>query len=159
MASDKIHEGVAAPDFEFENDSGEIVRLGELKGKPVVVYFYPRDDTSGCTRQAVEFTQLIDSFSSLDVKIIGVSPDTAASHEKFKAKHNLKLQLAADTEKIAAQAYGVWVSKSMYGRQYMGVERSTFLIGPDGTIARIWRKVRVPGHAERVLEAVQSLSR
>lgn len=159
MASDKIHEGVAAPDFEFENDRGEIIRLGDLKGKPVVVYFYPRDDTSGCTRQAVEFTQLIDSFSSLDVKIIGVSPDTAASHEKFKAKHNLKLQLAADTKKIAAQAYGVWVSKSMYGRQYMGVERSTFLIGADGTIARIWRKVRVPGHAERVLEAVQSLSR
>ena len=159
MASDKIHEGVAAPDFEFENDRREIIRLGDLKGKPVVVYFYPRDNTSGCTRQAVEFTQLIDSFSSLDVKIIGVSPDTAASHEKFKAKHNLKLQLAADTEKIAAQAYGVWVSKSMYGRQYMGVERSTFLIGADGTIARIWRKVRVPGHAERVLEAVQSLSR
>ena len=159
MAGDPLQEGNAAPDFEFENDRGEIVPLSDLKGKPVVVYFYPKDDTSGCTKQAIEFTQLIDDFSSLGVEIIGVSPDTAASHEKFKGKHNLKVQLAADTEKSAAQAYGVWVSKNMYGRQYMGVERSTFLIGADGTIDRIWRKVRVPGHAAEVLETVQSLSR
>lgn len=159
MSEDLIREGAAAPDFEIENDGGEIIRLGDLKGKPVIVYFYPKDDTSGCTRQAITFTQLIDRFSSLGVKIIGVSPDTAESHEKFKAKHNLKIQLAADTEKTAAQAYGVWVSKSMYGRKYMGVERSTFLIGADGTVGRIWRKVRVPGHAKEVLEAIQSLSR
>lgn len=158
MAGDMIREGVAAPDFEFEDSGGKIARLGDLKGGPVVVYFYPRDDTSGCTRQAIEFTQLMEVFSSLGAKIIGVSPDTAASHNKFKAKHSLKLQLAADTDKTAARAYGVWVSKNMYGRQYMGVERSTFLIGADGTIARIWRKVKVPGHAEEVLEAVQSLS-
>ena len=158
MAHNMVHEGGAAPEFEFEDSSGKIIRLSDLKGKPVVVYFYPRDDTSGCTRQAIEFTQMINDFYSLGAKIIGVSPDTAASHEKFKAKHNLKVQLAADTEKSVAQAYGVWVSKSMYGRKYMGVERSTFLIDADGAIARIWRKVRVPGHVEKVLEAVQQLS-
>ena len=153
-----VSEGDTAPDFELESERGEIIRLSDLKGKPVVVYFYPKDDTSGCTKQAIAFTELNASFSGLGVKIIGISPDTAASHEKFKAKYKLNVQLASDTEKTAARAYGVWVKKSMYGRQYMGVERSSFLIGADGNIARVWRKVRVPGHAEQVLEAVQSLN-
>ena len=153
-----VSEGDTAPDFELESDSGQIIRLSDVKGKPVVVYFYPKDDTSGCTREAIAFSELNASFSSHGVKIIGISPDTAASHEKFKAKHKLNVQLAADTEKTAAQAYGVWVQKNMYGRKYMGVERCTFLIGADANIARVWRKVRVPGHAEEVLEAVQSVT-
>jgi len=122
-----VSEGDTAPNFELESDSGQIIRLSDEKGKPVIVYFYPKDDTSGCTREAIAFSELNASFSSLGVKIIGISPDTAASHEKFKAKHKLNVQLAADTEKTAAQAYGVWVQKSMYGRKYMGVERWTFL--------------------------------
>jgi len=153
-----LNEGDSAPDFELESDGGGIIRLCDLKGKPVVVYFYPKDDTSGCTKQAIAFTEHAGEFSNIGASIIGISPDTAASHDKFKAKYNLGVQLAADTEKVVAQAYGVWVSKSMYGRKYMGVERSTFLVGADGKITRIWRKVKVPGHVEEVLEAVQSLS-
>lgn len=153
-----IGEGDKAPDFELESDGGDTIRLSNFKGRPVVVYFYPKDDTSGCTREAIDFTGLAGDFASLGARIVGISPDSAASHGKFKAKHGLAVELAADTEKAAAQAYGVWVSKSMYGRQYMGVERSTFLVRADGTIARIWRKVRVPGHAEEVLKAVQTLS-
>ncbi len=153
-----LSQGDTAPEFELEGDGGGVIRLGDLKGKPVVVYFYPRDDTSGCTREAIEFTELKAGFSSLGVKIIGISPDTAARHDKFKVKHKLNIQLAADTEKTTARGYGVWVEKSMYGRQYMGVERSTFLIDAEGKISRIWRKVRVAGHAKEVLEAVQSLN-
>ncbi len=153
-----LNEGDSAPDFELESDGGGIIRLCDLKGKPVVVYFYPKDDTSGCTKQAIAFTEHAGEFSNIGASIIGISPDTTASHDKFKAKYNLGVQLAADTEKVVAQAYGVWVSKSMYGRKYMGVESSTFLVGTDGKITRIWRKVKVPGHVEEVLEAVQSLS-
>ena len=152
-----LREGDSAPDFELESDGGGIIRLGDLKGKPVVIYFYPKDDTSGCTKEAIAFTGLSSEFSKLSAHIIGISPDSAASHDKFKAKHNLGVQLAADTEKVTVQAYGVWVSKSMYGRKYMGVERSTFLVDGDGKITRIWRKVKVPGHAEEVLDVVQSL--
>lgn len=152
-----LGEGDTAPDFVLESDDGGTIRLSDLKGHPAVVYFYPKDDTSGCTKEAIAFTGLADEFSKLGAPIIGISPDSAASHQKFKAKHNLSIQLAADTEKAAAQAYGVWVSKSMYGRQYMGVERSTFLIDADGKIARIWRKVKVPGHAEDVIKELQSL--
>lgn len=153
-----LGEGDRAPDFELESDGGGTIRLSDLKGRPVVIYFYPKDDTSGCTREAIDFTGLAGAFASLGARIVGISPDSAASHDKFKSKHGLAVELAADTEKVAAQAYGVWVSKSMYGRQYMGVERSTFLVRADGTIARIWRKVRVPGHAEEVFKAVQTLS-
>lgn len=153
-----LSEGDTAPDFELESDGGGIIRLRDLKGKPVVVYFYPKDDTSGCTKQAIAFTEHAGHFSKLGARIIGISPDTAASHDKFKAKYNLGVQLAADPDKAAAQAYGVWVSKNMYGRKYMGVERSTFLVGVDGKITRIWRKVKVPGHVKEVLEAVQLLS-
>ncbi len=153
-----LNEGDAAPDFELESDGGGLIRLRDLKGKPVVVYFYPKDDTSGCTKQAIAFTEKAPQFSSAGTRIIGISPDTVASHDKFKSKHKLGIQLAADTEKVVAQAYGVWVEKSMYGRKYMGVERSTFLVDENGKVARIWRKVRVPGHVEEVLEVVQSLS-
>lgn len=153
-----LSQGDTAPDFELEEAGGEIIRLRDLKGKPVVIYFYPKDGTNGCTREAIAFTELNASFTRLGVKIIGISPDTAARHDKFKAKHKLNIQLAADTEKTTARGYGVWVKKNMYGRQYMGVERSTFLIGADGRVAQVWRKVRVPGHAKEVLLSVQLLS-
>jgi len=150
--------GDKAPDFELESDSGEIIRLSALKGKPVIVYFYPKDDTSGCTKQAIAFTEKSPEFAKLGVHTIGVSPDSAAAHVKFKTKHKLSIQLAADTQKTACEAYGVWKEKSMYGRKYMGVERSTFLIDASGKVAHVWRKVRVPGHVDEVLETVQSLS-
>jgi peroxiredoxin Q/BCP len=153
-----LSEGDIAPEFELESDGGGIIRLRDLKGKPVVIYFYPKDDTSGCTKQAIAFTELAGQFSKLGVSIIGISPDTVESHDKFKAKHNLGVQLAADTEKAVANAYGIWVEKSMYGRKYMGVERSTFLMDENGKIVQIWRKVRVPGHVEDILQAIQSLS-
>jgi peroxiredoxin Q/BCP len=149
--------GDVAPNFELEGDGGNKVSLSALKGKPVVVYFYPKDDTPGCTKEAIAFTEQSDAFAKLGVTIIGLSPDTAAKHDKFIAKHNLAIRLGADTEKEAAEAYGVWVEKSMYGKKYMGVERSTFLVGPDGKIAQIWRKVKVPAHADAVLEAAQAL--
>lgn len=152
-----LAEGDNAPDFELETDGGGSIRLSDLRGNPAVLYFYPKDDTSGCTKEAIAFSQLADKFATAGAHVIGISPDSAASHDKFKAKHNLSVQLAADTEKAVAQAYGVWVSKTMYGRQYMGVERSTFLIGADGKIARVWRKVKVPGHTEDVLKEVQEL--
>lgn len=153
-----LNTGDNAPEIELESDSGEIIRLSALKGKRVIVYFYPKDDTSGCTKQAIAFTEKSPEFSKLGVHIIGVSPDDVASHVKFKSKHNLNIQLAADTQKTACEAYGVWKEKSMYGRKYMGVERSTFLIDAAGKIAHVWRKVRVPGHVDEVLETVQSLS-
>ena len=153
-----LNTGDNAPEIELESDSGEIIRLSALKGKRVIVYFYPKDDTSGCTKQAIAFTEKGPEFSKLGVHIIGVSPDDVASHVKFKSKHNLNIQLAADTQKTACEAYGVWKEKSMYGRNYMGVERSTFLIDAAGKIAHVWRKVRVPGHVDEVLETVQSLS-
>lgn len=152
-----VEEGQAAPDFELATDNGEIVKLSQLQGRKVVVYFYPKDDTSGCTKEAIAYSELADRFTSIDVEVIGISPDSVASHQKFKAKHGLNIRLAADEEKAAAEAYGVWVEKKMYGRTFLGVERSTFLIGPDGAIAKVWRKVKVPGHAEAVLETANSL--
>jgi peroxiredoxin Q/BCP len=149
--------GDVAPDFELEGDGGNKVSLSALKGKPVVVYFYPKDDTPGCTKEAIAFTEQSDAFAKLGVTIIGLSPDTAAKHDKFIAKHNLAIRLGADTEKEVAEAYGVWVEKSMYGKKYMGMERTTFLVGADGKIAEIWRKVKVPGHADAVLEAARAL--
>lgn len=154
-----LDEGVKAPGFKLPDEEGKVLDLGKFKGKAVVVYFYPKDDTSGCTAEAKDFSCLADDFAAAGAEIIGVSPDSARSHAKFKAKHELSVRLAADEEKIAAQAYGVWVEKSMYGRKYMGVERSTFLIGKDGKISRIWRKVKVPGHAEEVLGAVKDLKK
>lgn len=152
------NEGDKAPDFTLETDGGGSVSLEACKGKPVVLYFYPKDDTSGCTKEAIAFSGLAAEFNALDAPVIGVSPDSVASHDKFKAKHGLSVVLGADTEKTVAEAYGVWVEKNMYGRKYMGVERATFLIDGKGNIARAWRKVKVPGHAEEVLEAIKELN-
>ena len=149
--------GDSAPDFDLDGNGGERVALGALKGKPVVVYFYPKDDTPGCTKEAIAFTALMGEFNTLGVTVIGMSPDTAAKHDKFTAKHSLDVRLGADVETKTAAAYGVWVEKNMYGKKYMGVERSTFLVDADGKIAQIWRKVKVPGHAEAVLDAARAL--
>ena len=154
-----LDEGVKAPGFKLIDDTGKPLELGKFKRKPVVVYFYPKDDTSGCTAEAKDFSCMSDAFAAAGAQVIGISPDSAASHAKFKTKHGLSVILGADEDKAAAEAYGVWVEKSMYGKKYMGVERSTFLIGKDGKIARIWREVKVPGHAEEVLEAVKALKK
>lgn len=152
----ELKEGDPAPDFALAGDGGG-ASLKALKGKAIVLYFYPKDDTSGCTAEAIAFSALKAEFAAAGATVIGVSPDTAASHEKFKAKHKLAVQLAADPERSAIEAYGVWQEKSMYGRKYFGVERSTFLIDRNGKIAKIWRKVKVPGHAEAALAAVKAL--
>jgi thioredoxin-dependent peroxiredoxin len=152
----ELKEGDPAPDFALPTDGGGRTRLADLTGKPVVLYFYPKDDTSGCTAEAIAFSGLKPKFDQAESVVIGVSPDSAASHDRFKTKHNLTVSLAADPERSAIEAYGVWKEKSMYGRKYFGVERSTFLIGRDGRIARIWRKVKVPKHAEEVL-AIRAL--
>jgi len=149
--------GMEAPDFDLAADGGERIALSGLRGKPVVVYFYPKDDTPGCTKEAIAFSGLQNEFSALGATIVGISPDTAEKHDKFKAKHDLSVRLGADTETETAQAYGVWVEKNMYGKKYMGVERSTFLVDGEGKIAQIWRKVKVPGHAEAVLAAIKDL--
>jgi thioredoxin-dependent peroxiredoxin len=152
-------DGDKAPDFELAADTGEALKLSKLKGKPVVLYFYPKDDTSGCTAEAKDFSRLAADFRKAGVEVIGVSPDSVESHAKFRKKHALSVRLAADADKAVANAYGVWVEKSMYGRKYMGVERSTFLIDKAGRIAKSWRKVKVPGHAEEVLGAAKALPR
>ena len=153
----EVSEGTQAPDFDLPGDGGESIRLSELRGKTVVLYFYPKDDTSGCTKEAIEFTDLAADFKKAGAIVIGVSPDPATRHDKFKAKYDLAVRLASDEDKSTLQAYGVWTEKSMYGRTYMGVERSTFLIDGTGTVRKVWRKVRVAGHAKEVLAAVQAL--
>jgi peroxiredoxin Q/BCP len=152
-----IEDGDKAPDFELPTDGGETLELSRLRGKPAVLYFYPKDDTSGCTAEAKDFTRLAPDFRKAGVEVIGVSPDSVESHAKFRKKYDLAVRLAADADKAVASAYGVWVEKSMYGRKYMGVERSTFLIDGKGRIAKSWRKVKVPGHAEEVLAAAKAL--
>jgi peroxiredoxin Q/BCP len=149
--------GDTAPSFDLESDGGGRVSLETLKGNPVVVYFYPKDNTPGCTKEAIAFSELIEDFNKLGITIIGVSPDSAKKHDNFIAKHSLAVRLGADTDTATAEAYGVWVEKSMYGKKYMGVERATFLVDKSGKIAQIWRKVKVPGHAEAVLEAARAL--
>jgi peroxiredoxin Q/BCP len=154
-----VDDGDKAPSFAMATGSGDTVKLAALKGKPVVLYFYPKDDTSGCTLEAKDFSRLAPEFRKAGAEVIGVSPDSVESHQKFSKKHDLAVHLAADTDKAVANAYGVWAEKSMYGRKYMGVERSTFLIGKDGRIAKSWRKVKVPGHAEEVLSALKALGK
>jgi peroxiredoxin Q/BCP len=149
--------GDMAPDFVLPRDGGGTISLKDLRGKPVVLYFYPQDDTTGCTKEAVAFSQLLPEFRKAGAAVVGLSPDSAKKHDKFKAKHGLVIDLAADEERKVIDAYHLWVEKQMYGRAYMGVERATFLIDKDGRIARVWRKVRVKGHAEAVLEAVRAL--
>jgi thioredoxin-dependent peroxiredoxin len=153
----KLGPGNKAPEFELSDDAGAKVSLASFDGKKIVLYFYPKDDTSGCTKEAIDFNGLRGEFKKAGAAILGVSPDSVASHAKFKAKHKLDFALAADETKAILEAYGVWVEKSMYGRKYMGVERTTFLIGKDGQIATVWNKVKVPGHAEAVLAAAKAL--
>lgn len=156
MSSEAIV-GKHAPDFTLPADDGAGITLSSFKGKPVVIYFYPKDDTSGCTKEAQEFSALAAEFETAGASVIGISPDSTKSHGKFRDKYSLSVRLASDEDKVAAEAYGVWVEKSMYGRKYMGIERSTFLIDANGNIAREWRKVKVPGHAAEVLGAVKAL--
>ena len=147
--------GMPAPDVTLPRDGGEIVTLSDIKG-PVVLYFYPKDDTPGCTKEAIGFTQELEGFAASGATILGISKDTVAKHEKFIAKHDLKIALLSDAENDVCERFGTWVEKQMYGKTYMGIERATFLIA-DGKIARIWRKVKVPGHVDAVLEAVRAL--
>ncbi|HMB47045.1 MAG TPA: peroxiredoxin [Afifellaceae bacterium] len=148
--------GDTAPAIDLPADGGGHFKLSDHKGKLVVAFFYPKDDTSGCTAEAIDFTAHRGDFDAAGAVLVGISPDAVTKHDKFKAKHSLNVTLAADESKETLEAYGVWVEKSMYGRKYMGVERSTFLIGKDGKIAQAWRKVKVPGHVRSVLEAVKA---
>ncbi len=148
---------MAAPDFTLQTGDGTPISLGVLRGAPVIVYFYPKDDTSGCTLEAQQFTEQKHELRKLGATVVGISPDDCASHRKFSEKYGLDVVLAADEDHAVADAYGVWAEKSMYGKTYMGIERSTFLIGKDGRIVRSWRKVKVPGHVEEVLGALKDL--
>jgi thioredoxin-dependent peroxiredoxin len=150
--------GDKAPDFTLPSDGGGKVSLKALKGKSVVLYFYPKDDTSGCTAEACAFRDTLPDFSKVKAVVIGISRDSVASHDKFKTKYSLPFPLVSDEDGKVCEAYGTWVEKSMYGRKYMGIERATFLIDGKGLIRGIWRKVKVPGHAEEVLEAAQGLA-
>lgn len=149
--------GDKAPDFTMPTDGGGSVSLSELKGKPVVLYFYPKDDTPGCTKEAIAFSEQLKDFDKAGAVIVGTSADPVAKHDKFKAKHGLNIMLASDEDTKVCEAYGVWVEKNMYGKKYMGIERATYLIDPKGNVAQVWRKVKVPGHSDAVLEAVRAL--
>ncbi|MBT8459481.1 MAG: thioredoxin-dependent thiol peroxidase [Litoreibacter sp.] len=148
--------GELAPDFTLPRDGGSDITLSDLRPNRVVLYFYPRDDTSGCTKEALAFTEKQAEFRAAGVEVIGVSKDTVAKHDKFRDKHGLGIILASDADSDVCEKYGVWKEKNMYGKTYMGIERSTFLINGDGTIEQEWRKVRVPGHVDAVLEAVRA---
>lgn len=150
--------GDTAPDFRMPASGGRSVSLEDMKGRAFVLYFYPKADTSGCTREACGFQEALPQFAGLGAEVIGVSPDRMAPIEKFAAKYGLQFPLASDEDHRVAEAYGVWVRKSMYGRTYMGMERTTFLIGADGRIGRIWRKVKPEGHAAQVAEAAKALA-
>jgi peroxiredoxin Q/BCP len=152
-----IEPGTKAPDFTLPTDGGGTVSLAKLKGKRVILYFYPKDDTSGCTAEACGFRDSVANFRKADAAVIGVSRDSAASHDKFKKKYELPFTLASDTEGKVTEEYGVWVEKSMYGRKYMGIERATFLIDEKGVVRRVWHKVKVPGHVDEVLAALKEL--
>ena len=153
-----LAQGEHAPDFTLPGSGGKTLALAEQAGHKIVLYFYPKDDTSGCTLEAQAFNARLADFTAADTVVIGVSPDPVKSHDKFAAKHDLAFPLVSDESKAMLEAYGVWVEKSMYGRKYMGVERTTMLIDRGGRIARIWPKVKVPGHAEDVLEAARALA-
>jgi len=146
-----------APDFTLPRDGGETVTLSALRPGAVVLFFYPRDDTSGCTKEATAFTERASDFEALGVTVLGISKDSIASHEKFRDKHGLTVPLLSDAEAETCEAYGVWKEKNMYGKKFMGIERSTFLIDGAGRIVREWRKVKVPGHVDAVLEAAREL--
>ena len=149
--------GDKAPSFKITTDEGETISPSSLKGSPYVVYFYPKDDTSGCTKEAIAFTGQLKKFEKAGVRVIGVSKDSLESHAKFRKKHGLKLTLGSDPDIKMAQDWGVWGEKTLYGRKYMGMERATFLVNAKGVIAQAWRKMKVPGHVEAVLEASKAL--
>lgn len=153
-----LTEGALAPDFTLPRDGGGTVSLSDFKGNPVVLFFYPKDDTSSCTTESIAFSGLLDAFFEVGAVVIGMSPDSVKKHDKFAKKYDLSVILASDEDLTVLNSYGVWVEKSMYGRKYMGVERTTLLIGPDGVIRRVWPKVKVAGHAEEVLAATQNLA-
>ena len=150
-----VEVGKRAPDFTLATDGGGELALKSLRGRNVVLYFYPKDDTSGCTQEACDFRDAAAQIAKAGATVVGVSPDSVQRHDKFKAKYDLPFALAADIEHKVAEAYGVWIEKSMYGRKYMGIDRSTFLIDSHGRIAHLWRKVKVPGHVEEVLGALR----
>ena len=152
-----VEEGKKAPDFTAPTDGGGKVKLSDLRGRPVILYFYPKDNTSGCTRQACDFRDSLAAFNKSKAQVIGISRDSAKSHDGFKKKFGLNFPLVADEDGKVCEKYGTWVEKSLYGRKYMGIERATFLIDGTGTVRRIWRKVKVPGHIAEVLVAAQSL--
>lgn len=152
MSPKELNIGDKAPSFTADSDTGETFSLKDFNGKKFVLYFYPKDDTSGCTKEACSFTENIKAFDKLGVTVLGVSKDNLESHAKFRKKYDLKFPLLSDEDGKICEAYGTWVEKSMYGRKYMGIDRATFIINEDGKIAHIWRKVRVPGHIEEVLE-------
>ncbi|WFE76266.1 thioredoxin-dependent thiol peroxidase [Roseinatronobacter sp. S2] len=152
-----LEQGDTAPDFTLPRDGGGELTLSALQPAKVVLYFYPRDDTPGCTTEALEFTALGAEFKAAGAQVVGVSKDTVAKHDKFITKHDLGVALVSDADSDVCERYGVWVEKNMYGKVSMGIERATFLIGGDGRIAQVWRKVKAKGHAEDVLEAVRNL--
>jgi peroxiredoxin Q/BCP len=154
---DWIEEGAAAPDFKLQDDQGKEVRLSSLRGKPVVLYFYPKDDTPGCTKEACSFRDRKSDLERRGAVVLGVSPDTVASHGKFRDKYSLNFPLLADAGHQVAEAYGAWREKNMYGKKSMGIQRSTFLIDRDGKLRKLWRKVSVEGHDEEVLAALTAL--
>ena len=156
--SKPLEPGDQAPDFDLPSDDGGPIRLADLKGRTVVLYFYPKDDTTGCTNEAKAFTAAAADFAKAGAVVVGVSKDTVASHGRFRSKHDLELRLGSAADNDTVERYGGWVQKSLYGRQYMGIDRSTFLIDGSGTIRRIWRKVKVPGHVDEVLAAARELA-
>ena len=149
--------GKKAPDFTLPADGGGTVKLSDLRGKKVVLYFYPKDDTPGCTKEACGFRDALPQFSKIEAVILGLSKDSVAKHKKFKAKYELPFTLVSDEDGTVCEAYGTWVEKSMYGRKYMGIDRATFLIDEGGTLHAEWRKVKVPGHVDAVLQAARQL--
>ena len=157
MTQKELNIGDTAPAFTLPRDGGEQVSLNDYAGQAVVLYFYPRDDTPGCTKEAIGFTEMAAEFAAANTVVIGASKDSVKKHDKFREKHSLGVVLVSDEESDLCETYGVWVEKNMYGKTYMGIERATFLIGPDGKIAQIWRKVKVPGHVEAVLQAARAL--
>jgi len=152
-----LQEGDTIPDVRVQMGDGSVVPLTDMLGHTLVLYFYPKDDTSGCTSEAIDFSELKAAFELAGAYVLGISKNSAAEHSKFIAKHDLKVLLATDTDGSVCDAFGTWGEKSMYGRKYMGIDRATFLIDTDGKVVRAWRKVKVPGHAEEVLEAARSL--
>lgn len=153
-----LKEGDQAPEIDLATDDGARFRLSDHKGQPVVVYFYPKDDTTGCTREAIDFTARSRDFAAVQTLVVGISPDNPDSHRRFRQKHDLGVILASDEDKATAQAYDVWKERSMYGRTFMGVERSTFLVDRDGLVARVWRNVKLPKHIDDVLDSARLIA-